>query len=235
VTSIEDWTGAGEGCGEPLFYYRFHVRLTKNGILLAEGIGSCNSRESKFRYRQSERKCPQCGKSTIIRGREEYGGGWICFTKRGGCGAKFPAGDRAIEAQSVGRVLNSDIADQVNTIQKMAHKRALVAAVLIATNASEFYTQDVEDMEVIEVPSAEPPHEAKVKRGGRRDADPPPVVNMAPSERNPQSNQDGPARSSPFQEMIIKFAELKARLASDLAIYYGGLIRIRGPPRESVP
>src|SRR5436305_40562 len=51
----------------------------------------------------------------------------------------------------VSRVLRNDvaygvIADQVNTIQKMAQKRSLVAAVLIAVNASEFFTQDVEDM-----------------------------------------------------------------------------------------
>ena len=43
------------------------------------------------------------------------------------------------------RVPNPDIADVVNTIQKMAQKRALVAATLIATSASEFFTQDVED------------------------------------------------------------------------------------------
>jgi len=43
------------------------------------------------------------------------------------------------------RVPNPDAADVVNTIQKMAQKRALVAATLIATSASEFFTQDVED------------------------------------------------------------------------------------------
>lgn len=43
------------------------------------------------------------------------------------------------------RAPNPDIADVVNTIQKMAQKRALVAATLIATSASEFFTQDVED------------------------------------------------------------------------------------------
>jgi hypothetical protein len=37
------------------------------------------------------------------------------------------------------------VADVVNTIQKMAQRRALVAATLIATSASEFFTQDVED------------------------------------------------------------------------------------------
>ena len=35
--------------------------------------------------------------------------------------------------------------DLVNTIKKMAQKRALVAAVLIATNASDQFTQDMED------------------------------------------------------------------------------------------
>lgn len=35
-----------------------------------------------------------------------------------------------------------------NTIQKMAQKRAFVGAILIATGASEFFTQDVEDMSI---------------------------------------------------------------------------------------
>ena len=52
-----------------------------------------------------------------------------------------------------------------NTIQKMAQKRAFVWAILIATGASEFYTQDVEDMDVFTdsvpvVTPATPPIEA---------------------------------------------------------------------------
>ena len=49
------------------------------------------------------------------------------------------------EGTALYRVPNPDVADVVNTIQKMAQKRALVAATLIATSASEFFTQDVED------------------------------------------------------------------------------------------
>jgi len=45
------------------------------------------------------------------------------------------------------RIPNPDGADVVNTVQKMAQKRALVAATLIATSASEFFTQDLEDAE----------------------------------------------------------------------------------------
>lgn len=62
------------------------------------------------------------------------------FTRRG----KSVAWEIAVDVTHY-RILNPDVADVVNTIQKMAQKRALVAATLIATSASEFFTQDVED------------------------------------------------------------------------------------------
>src|ERR671939_54592 len=64
------------------------------------------------------------GDAAIIKGREEWGGGWVCHRKQGGCGAKYADGDQSIEGQQTGRVLNPDIADQVNTIQKMGQKRS---------------------------------------------------------------------------------------------------------------
>ncbi len=66
--------------------------------------------------------------------------------------------------QQTGRVLNPDVADQANTILKMACKRALVAAVLVATNASELFTQDVEDMAAgatVEAEAVSPPIEER--------------------------------------------------------------------------
>lgn len=142
---IEDWSGKGEGGGEPLFYYRYKCQLWRGDRLLAEAVGSCNSREKKYRWRGSERVCPQCGKPTIIKGKAEYGGGFLCFAKKGGCGAKFSDTDQSITSQEVGQVPNPDIAEAVNTIQKMAQKRALVAAVLIGTNTSDSFTQDIEE------------------------------------------------------------------------------------------
>jgi len=62
------------------------------------------------------------------------------LTRRG----KSVAWEIDVEA-ALYRIPNPDVADVVNTIQKMAQKRALVAATLIATSASEFFTQDVED------------------------------------------------------------------------------------------
>jgi hypothetical protein len=153
ITSVEDWTGERHN-GEPFFYYLYRCQLWRGDLLIAEADGSCNAWEKKYRWRSADRLCPHCNKPTIIKGREEYGGGWLCFAKKGGCGAKFRDGDETIEGQVVGLVPNPDIFDQVNTIQKMAEKRAMVAAVLFAVNASEFFTQDVEDM-MVHVPPLE--------------------------------------------------------------------------------
>jgi hypothetical protein len=144
IEEVNDWTGERHN-GEPFFYVKYKCRLTRNGKVIGDGEGSCNSWENKYRYRTTERVCPSCEKPTIIKGREEYGGGWVCFKKKGGCGTKFPDGDTSIESQQVGKTPNPDVADTVNTIQKMGQKRALIAAVLIGVNASEFFTQDLED------------------------------------------------------------------------------------------
>jgi hypothetical protein len=158
IERIEDWTGV-EHEGEPFFYYLYRCQLFRGDLLVAEADASCNSRETKYRYREAQRICPVCSQAAIIKGREEFGGGWLCFKKKGGCGAKFSTGDAAIEGQTVGRISNPDIADQVNTIQKMSQKRALVAATLLAVNASEFFTQDVED--IMAIPASAQPADSR--------------------------------------------------------------------------
>lgn len=144
IVTVEDWTGKDHN-GEPFFYYRQKCKLYKGERLMGSADGSCNSWEKKYRYRQAERVCPQCGKPAIIKGKAEYGGGWLCFKRKDGCGAKFNDNDPAIIGQEVGQVPNPDVAEQVNTILKMAQKRALVAATLIVTGASDYFTQDVDD------------------------------------------------------------------------------------------
>lgn len=111
-----------------------------------EGLGSCSTMETKYRYRDEERKCPKCGAEAIIKGKEEFGGGWVCFKKKNGCGAKFADGDQAIEGQKAGRVEYDNPADFYNTALKMAKKRAHIDATLTVTAASDIFTQDLEDM-----------------------------------------------------------------------------------------
>ena len=116
------------------------------GRRLGSGVGLCTTRESKYAWRNAGRKCPACGKEAIIKGKAEFGGGWVCFKKKDGCGAKFSDGDQSIEGQPQGRVANPDVADCYNTVLKMSAKRALVAAVLNVTAASDIFTQDIEDL-----------------------------------------------------------------------------------------
>ncbi len=148
VAQIEEWTA--DKYGEMLFYYSYRCTLLKDGHAVGSGLGSATTWESKYRYRNSERTCPQCGKPNIRKSkpkpnqREEPG--FYCWDKTGGCGATFRADDITIVNQEVGKMPNPDIADVVNTVQKMGQKRAYVAATLTATGLSGRFTQDLEDL-----------------------------------------------------------------------------------------
>src|ERR687884_368468 len=81
IERIEDWTGESYG-GEPFFYYLYRCQLYRGDLLIAEADGSCNSRETKYRWRDAQRVCPECNQAAIIKGREEFGGGDVCFRKK---------------------------------------------------------------------------------------------------------------------------------------------------------
>ena len=184
IESEADWTGEGHG-GEPFFYFYYRCILKRNDMVIGMGDGSCNTWEKKYRYRRAGIKCPNCYQEAVIKGRQEYGGGWLCFTKKGGCGSKWPDGSQIIEGQEVGQVKNENPADLVNTIQKMAQKRALVAATLIAVNASEFFTQDMEDYSgIIEGSFEEAPQKPAQKKQAAAKKKP----QRQPQQRQPQAN-----------------------------------------------
>jgi hypothetical protein len=145
---VQRITGDGSK-GSPFLTYVVTCRLHRGdtaGPVIAEGVGSCNSNEKKYRYRSAERSCPHCGKvGTVIKGKAEYGGGWLCFAKKGGCGAKFPDDDATIVGQLLGDIEHPDPMDLDNTLLKMAKKRAHVDAVLTGTASSGMFTQDIEE------------------------------------------------------------------------------------------
>jgi len=87
LNRVEDWSTG-------FFHYEIKVILVnkKTGLIEAEGIGCCNSKEKKY--------------------------------------------------------LNQDSYNIINTLLKMAKKRALIDAVLSATRSSGIFTQDIEDMEL---------------------------------------------------------------------------------------
>jgi len=162
----------------------------ETGRVFGEGLGSCSTMESKYRWRQAQRKCPGCEKDgTIIKGKREYGGGWLCFAKKGGCGGKWPDGAREIESQSTDKVENPDIADCYNTVLKMSKKRAHVDAVLTATGASDIFAQDLEDLPTSYFDGAGP---------GAATPEPQPTVSPAGGSRPAPS----PSSESEYQKTL---------------------------------
>lgn len=144
VDKIMNWNGDGNPDNEPFFYFEYRCDLYRGGEFVASCDASCNSWEKKYRYRRSDLVCPQCGKPLR---KSKNGDVFYCWARQGGCGATFAGNDPRVANQKTGEVKNFDTAEQVNTFQKMAQKRAYVGATLIACNLSEYYTQDVEDMD----------------------------------------------------------------------------------------
>lgn len=212
----EDWTGDAHN-GEAFFAYRYRAAILRGDMMVAEAEGSCSSWESKYRYRDSKRTCPECGQPAIIKGREEYGGGWICFKKQGGCGAKYRDGDAAIEGQQIGRAPNPDVVDQVNTISKMAQKRAMIAATLIAVNASDFFTQDMEDLPQAHAPARVDTATGEVIEGKFTEATPPPAkpAAKAPTPAPAPAKSAAPAGKVSEQEGLM-MARIQSASAAEL-------------------
>ena len=103
----------------PFFVFRKRCVLTlrRDGRYVGDGMGSCNSREDRYAWRWVWEETEH---STATR------------TTRNG--------------KKQWRVPNPDIFSLVNTIEKMACKRALVHAVIGVTRSSGIFTQDVEDL-----------------------------------------------------------------------------------------
>lgn len=115
---------------------------------LGDGVGSCSTMESKYRWRNAGKVCPSCGNVGAIFKSKFDEGGYYCNKGKGGCGRAFKAGtdgDKDLNNQKTGKVENPDIADQYNTVLKMAKKRALVDAILTVTAASDVFEQDLDE------------------------------------------------------------------------------------------
>lgn len=117
-----------------------------NGATIAQGMGLCSTLESRYRYVNAGKVCPDCGKEGTIR-KSKQDGGWYCWDKLGGCGSKWAANHPDIKDQQQGKRDNADIADTYNTVLKMANMRALRDAVMTGLSASDIF-DDSEDFEV---------------------------------------------------------------------------------------
>jgi len=106
--------------------YRVAVPIeAPDGRVLAVGIGECSTDEEKYRWRR-----PVCDEEYDETPAELRRLKWF----RGKGGDFYQ-----------GKQLRTSPADLANTVLKMAHKRALIAATLLATGASSVFNQDLAD------------------------------------------------------------------------------------------
>jgi len=103
--------------------YRIKTRIFSilTGNVVGYGIGECSTDESKFRWRgvASDAEYEACDPTRRR----------IKFYKSGHS-----------------KQVRTEVADQANTVLKMAKKRSLVDGILTATAASDIFTQDLEDI-----------------------------------------------------------------------------------------
>lgn len=152
------------------------------GFVIGVGIGSCNSWETKYRYRYAQRICLSCGKEGTVYDARKWDKGWVCGSKKGGCGTSFRPDQPEYANASSAKVENLDVIGLDNTIKKIAAKRGKVAAALALSLASAMFTQDVEDD-----PDAPP-----MERDGDGDG-PPPIGEKPAAQPQPKPAAGKPA------------------------------------------
>lgn len=188
------------GAGHVEYIVKTNLISRVSGLPVGAGVGSCATMEGKYRYRNSEKVCPECGKNAIIKGKAEYGGGWLCYKKKDGCGAKFPDGAAAIESQITGKVENENIWDVRNTVLKMAKKRSVVDASIALGCLSELFTQDLED--IFDLGAGAAVVTASVEREEKIESDP--QQNTASTTHPPASQFSGNTAVITLAAVVMK-------------------------------
>lgn len=260
----EDWTGDRHG-GEAFFYYKYTIGLYRGDLFLGEAGGSCNSWETKYRWRWVSEadakdrsdfaKLPKRGgrrkifepdfaldkmETTGRYGKPmEY---WNRFkteieSGRGqrikkALGKKEFFGYEIEIDDTLVRIPNPNAADVVNTVQKMAYKRALVAPVLVVTNCSDAFTQDLDEDEepqqhsfTQQAPPDEAPHPAEPAKPPAQPAVPktesakPAKAKPAPDTPQPEQMSLADERPVP-EELQIMIAAVKRDPAKELKNAY---------------
>jgi hypothetical protein len=124
------------------------LKTIGSGSFVGQGAGSASTMEGKWRYRVAPKKLTDRSvpraywdlrQSDPAKAQELLGG-------KGFSTKKDENGQWMIAEGSSEKVEHDNPADYFNTIFKMACKRALVAATLTATAASDIFTQDIEEL-----------------------------------------------------------------------------------------
>lgn len=134
--------------GHREYQIKCRLRHIPTQVIVGEGVGTCTTMEGKYRYRWDNSGVPVPGEYWKTRDKDLLGGPFNAPRKIDGKWFIFQ------------RVEHDNPADYYNTCEKMAKKRAHVDAILMATAASDLFTQDdIEDLPQAAAPvdTPEPP------------------------------------------------------------------------------
>jgi hypothetical protein len=134
--------------------YTVVCRITHgpSGSPVGEGLGSCSTKESKYRWRKTflATEVGPVPKKYWDTPQEKMADRMAALVEAFGPGRyktkKTDSGWVVLRLEGDdGRQENPDIADQYNTVLKMAKKRAFIDATITACGVSDIFTQDIED------------------------------------------------------------------------------------------
>jgi hypothetical protein len=161
IAEVLDWE-------KEFFYVKTRTTITRDGKFITSQEGSCNNFEKKYRYRTvSEKYATAEEKKKAV--------------------SKF----NTANGYTMLRLPNEEGYDLIHTILRMASKRSMVAAVLVATGASEFFSQDL-DVIASEDPEDLPYRGAKIPED---DAPPSGKEKPKPDARYTGDKPDAEARN----------------------------------------
>lgn len=110
--------------------------------------------------------------------------------------------------------IETPIGDLLNTLSKMAQKRGLVGAVILATNASDFFTQDLEDMPdiIFETKDVTP------KQAEKTTYQPKPKEEVQPQATSTVNNtpQNSHFQDSAPGDHVVSFGKFKGQAIKDI-------------------
>lgn len=118
---------------------------SRSGAIMGQGVGTCSTMESKYRYRGNEAVSTgqPVPKAYWDNNRDnKYIGGKGFIAQK----IEIDGREQWVICEKGDKKENPDIADTYNTVLKMAKKRSHVDATLTTTAASDFFTQDIEDI-----------------------------------------------------------------------------------------
>lgn len=203
-------------------------------VVVANCFGQCNSKETKYAYRWIEES-----KLTSMQKKAAEADGYVTDDK----GAWVPDFKLSADEKKLAenwekerrkaksgkmftwymnpnikkiRVPNESIADQINTIDKMAQKRAFVGGTTLATNASDLYTVDLEDTMPVVITKDKKEEEKPTESKAEKPSESPEIQE---AEFHPEPEDEAPQRSPDDKqwrsEIMAKFKKLTGEWTGD--------------------